>query len=80
MSGRDAAAVTGLDWPGLMRAGLRGLGLRPDQFWALTPAELALMLGIEARPEAMTRDRLAEIAARFPDQPSEALAEAPPGP
>lgn len=61
--------IGGLDWPGLMRAGLHGLGLRPDQFWALTPAELALMLGIEAGVPAMTRNRLAELSARFPDQP-----------
>ncbi|MDQ1899778.1 phage tail assembly chaperone [Paracoccus sp. WLY502] len=61
----------GLDWPGLMRAGMRGLGLRPDQFWALTPAELALMLGVEAGSPAMTRDRLAELAARYPDRPRE---------
>lgn len=57
----------GLDWAGLMRAGMRGLALRPDQFWALTPAELALMLGVEAGPAAMTRSRLAALAARFPD-------------
>ena len=61
----------GLDWPGLMRAGIRGLGLRPDQFWALTPAELALMLGIHAGSPAMTRDRLTELAARYPDRPRE---------
>lgn len=60
---------TGLDWAGLMRAGMRGLGLRPDQFWALTPAELALMLGVEDGQGGMTRDRLAELAARFPDVP-----------
>lgn len=63
-----SAERRGLDWPGLMRAGLHGLGLRPGQFWALTPAELALMLGIEARPPAMTRARLAELAARYPDR------------
>lgn len=62
----------GLDWSGLMRAGLRGLGLRPDQFWSLTPAELALMLGVEAGSPAMTRGRLAELAARFPDRPGPA--------
>jgi uncharacterized phage protein (TIGR02216 family) len=28
-----------------MRAGITGLGLRPAEFWALTPAELRLMLG-----------------------------------
>lgn len=63
------AAPAGLDWPGLMRAGMQGLGLRPDQFWALSPAELALMLGVSAGPPAMTRDRLADLAARFPDMP-----------
>lgn len=58
----------GLDWPGLMRAGMQGLGLRPDQFWALSPAELALMLGHGGAPGVMTRDRLAELAARYPDE------------
>lgn len=57
----------GLDWPGLMRAGITGLGLRPAEFWALTPAELALMLGIEAGAAPMTRSRLAALAARYPD-------------
>ena len=63
-----------LDWAGLMRAGMGparrgGLGLAPADFWALTPAELALMLGIEPGGGAMTRDRLAELAARYPDPP-----------
>ena len=61
----------GLDWPGLMRAGMRGLGLRPDQFWALTPAELALMLGIEpGRGGGMSRAGLEALMARFPDAPA----------
>lgn len=64
----DASQRGGLDWQGLLRSGLHGLGLRPDQFWALTPAELALMLGIEAGAPAMTRGRLAELAARYPDR------------
>ena len=68
---RDGAAQ-GLDWPGLMRVGMGpsaagGLGLRPAQFWALSPAELALMLGISSVRGAMTRDRLAQLSARFPD-------------
>ena len=33
------------DWPSLMRAGIRGVGLRPEEVWALTPAELHLLLG-----------------------------------
>ena len=36
----------------------------------LTPAELALMLGIEpGKGAGMTRDRLAELVARYPDAP-----------
>ncbi|MFV0301774.1 MAG: rcc01693 family protein [Paracoccus sp. (in: a-proteobacteria)] len=66
-AGAEVPRPRGLDWPGLMRAGICGLGLRPAEFWALTPAELALMLGIEGGAPAMTRDRLAEMAARFPD-------------
>lgn len=58
----------GLDWPGLMRAGLHRLGLRPEQFWALTPAELAVMLGMEAAPPPLNRARLRELAARWPDK------------
>ena len=33
-----------IEWPALMQAGIRGLGLRPVEFWALTPAELMTML------------------------------------
>ncbi|MDP0928244.1 phage tail assembly chaperone [Paracoccus onubensis] len=54
-----------LDWAGMMRAGMRGLGLRPDQFWMLTPFELALMLGVETRGGEMTRARLEELAERY---------------
>jgi len=60
-------AAGGLDWAGLMRAGMQVLRLHPDQFWALTPAELALMLGIDAGPQRMNRNRLADLAARYPD-------------
>ena len=58
-----------LDWPGLMRAGMRDLRLMPDQFWQLTPSELALMLGVEPAPASMTRDRLADLLTKFPDMP-----------
>lgn len=61
--------ATGLDWPGLMRAGLRDLRLHPDQFWALTPAELALMFGLDQARPGMTRARLEELAARYADLP-----------
>ena len=72
----SAKAEGGMDWPGLLRVGigparLGGLGLTPAEFWALTPAELALMLGIEpGKGAGMTRDRLAELVARYPDTPA----------
>ena len=56
-----------MDWPGLMRAGLRGLGLQPQEFWRLTPAELMLMLGDGARAP-LDRARLDELAAAYPDK------------
>ena len=59
--------MTGFDWPALMRAGIRGLGLRPGEFWALTPAELRLMLG-DAAPAPLRRARLDELLAAYPDQ------------
>lgn len=72
MTARDAPV--GLDWSGLMRAGLHGLGLKPAEFWALTPAELSMMLGLDPASDggasgSMSRTRLAELAARFPDAP-----------
>ena len=57
-----------MEWPGLMRVGLRGLGLRPDEFWALTPAELLVMLGADQGGDGpLGRARLEELAAQFPD-------------
>lgn len=58
------------DWPGLLRAGMsRGLGLR--EVWALTPAELAMILGRGPGPQSLTRSRLEELAAAFPDMVNE---------
>ncbi|MFT4149979.1 MAG: phage tail assembly chaperone [Paracoccaceae bacterium] len=57
----------GIDWPGLMRAGLLHLRLTPDAFWRLTPVELRIMLGAEAQAAPLTRARLDELAAAFPD-------------
>lgn len=59
--------MNGLDWPNLMRAGLCSLGLRPEEFWRLTPAELALMLGDPAGSVPMARARLEELRRVFPD-------------
>ncbi|WP_283639218.1 rcc01693 family protein [Marinovum algicola] len=56
-----------INWPKLMAAGLRELGLTPAAFWALTPAELMLMLGVGGGGGALTRDRLDQLIAAFPD-------------
>lgn len=61
--------MTALDWPALMRLGLRQLRLHPRDFWALTPAELLLMAGFEAGSGPLTRARLNDLAARYPDTP-----------
>jgi uncharacterized phage protein (TIGR02216 family) len=58
----------GFDWPALLRAGLYQLQLRPDQFWALTPIELSLMLGhAPDGPSKMTRNTLQDLIATYPD-------------
>lgn len=62
------SAAGHFDWPALMRAGLRDLRLTPAQFWALTPLELAVMLGFEGGAQPLDRARLEELAARYPDK------------
>ena len=59
----------GLDWAGLMRAGLQGLRLTPDAFWRLTPAELALMLGQAGGVRPLSRGGLEDLMRAFPDAP-----------
>jgi hypothetical protein len=45
------------------------LGWRPDEFWASTPAELALALQPPAElPDAPDPTTIAELRKRFPDQ------------
>jgi len=56
-----------MDWPGLMRLGLHELRLSPAAFWALTPAELLVMLGAQASQAPLGRSRLEELAEAFPD-------------
>ena len=59
--------MAGFNWPALMHAGLYRLGLRPDQFWALTPAELLVMLGVDPKAGPMGRARLDDLLRAFPD-------------
>ena len=59
--------TAGLDWPGLMRAGLGGLRLTPAVFWQLTPAELALMLGDPGGVRPLGRTQLDALLRQWPD-------------
>jgi uncharacterized phage protein (TIGR02216 family) len=59
-------------WGRLMRLGLGRLGLRPAEFWALTPAELLTMAGIENGGQGMGRAALDALAARYPDKAKDA--------
>lgn len=69
--------MTRIAWPGLMRLGLVRLGLAPEVFWSLTPAELMLLAGQDGGGRAaLTRAGLAELAARFPDEPRPGQKEA----
>jgi uncharacterized phage protein (TIGR02216 family) len=55
-----------LQWDALLRVGLRAHGLTPSAFWALTPFEARLMFG-DAAAQALGRNELDELMARFPD-------------
>ncbi len=59
--------MSAIDWPGLMRVGLRELRLSPEAFWRLTPVELKIMLGAERTGLVLTRARLEELVAACPD-------------
>ena len=56
-----------MDWEGLMRLGLQQMGLKPIDFWALTPHELQVMAGLSTISPRMGRDRLAELVRVYPD-------------
>lgn len=63
--------MNGFDWPTLMQAGMRGLGLSPTEFWQLTPAELRLLLGASPSNAPLARTRLDELLATYPDTKKE---------
>ena len=52
-----------------MQAGLHGLRLTPEQFWGLSPAELALMLGCTTDRRPLGRSGLDDLMRAFPDDP-----------
>ena len=64
--------MTQFDWGAMMRIGMRDLGLKPDEFWQLTPLEFMIISGFEGRRSAvMTRTDLRALCDRFPDTETE---------
>lgn len=57
-----------LAWGQMLRLGLHHLGLRPAEFWKLTPAELTVMLGLADGPAALTRAGLTSLMDQYPDE------------
>jgi uncharacterized phage protein (TIGR02216 family) len=60
--------MKGLDWPALLKVGVQGLGLSPDAFWSLTPAELQLMLGDPGKSGPLLSTGLDTLMAAYPDK------------
>ena len=58
---------SGFDWAAMMRIGLHQLQLTPAEFWALTPLEFLVLLGLEGGPPPMARARLEELSRAYPD-------------
>ena len=56
-----------MDWRSLMHAGLHQLRLSPRDFWALTPAELQVMLGVQGGATPLGRSQLDALLRDFPD-------------
>lgn len=61
--------MSGFDWPAMLQVALRDMGLKPNEFWGLTPAEFLTMSGLGNRGYAMGRSDFSALMARFPDTP-----------
>ena len=57
-----------MDWSGLMHVGMHQLRLPPAVFWALTPAELQIMLGATGAAMPLGRAQLDALLRDFPDE------------
>lgn len=60
-----------IDWARLLGVGLTRLALKPAEFWALTPAELMLMLGPVQGARPLDSTGLDTLLAAYPDQQGE---------
>ena len=54
-------------WAQMQRLALRQLRLKPWEFWALTPFEFLMMLGLDQGAAVMNRTQLSNLMDAFPD-------------
>lgn len=59
------------DWAAMRRRALRDLGLKPSEFWALTPVEFLEMAGLGEGPAPMGRAVFDRLCRDFPDRSSD---------
>ncbi|MDD9921918.1 MAG: phage tail assembly chaperone [Boseongicola sp.] len=62
--------MSAFDWFALMKAARRN-GVRPAEFWQLTPVELSFLLGLGGAAVPLMRKRFDELSQQFPDVLSE---------
>jgi len=60
--------MVGLDWPAMMRVGMGELKLRPAAFWALSPAELMVLVNPPEVQRPMGRSGFEALISAFPDE------------
>lgn len=60
-----------IDWARLLGVGLTRLGLKPAEFWALSPAELMLMLAPVQGTRPLDSTGLDTLLAAYPDKQRE---------
>jgi uncharacterized phage protein (TIGR02216 family) len=66
--GHDAGAVAPFPWRDAIGVGLGVLRLSPEQFWRMTPRELAYAIeALTGRGAPLSRLTLMELMTRFPD-------------
>jgi len=65
--------VTPFPWKQAMGFGLGILRLSPEQFWRMTPRELACAIeAVTGRGNPLDRGALTDLMRRFPDEPGDA--------
>ena len=61
--------MTPFPWKQAIGFGLGVLRLSPEQFWRMTPRELAYAIeAVSGRRTSLDRGRLAELMKRYPDE------------